>query len=245
MYTSLAGYYDILMKETDYNSLVDSLCKQFQAHGNVKTVVDIGCGTGIITTELAKRGYEVIGIDLSEEMLAIAEQRSRNEGVDVLYSCQDMCYFNIGRKVDAVICILDGINYLRSKGKIISCFSSVKKHLNDDGIFIFDINSENKFENIYSNNDYIIEEDGVLCAWSNYYDAIERKCDFQLSIFSKEKDGKYSRLEETQTEYCYSKKEIMQYLLSSGLIAAESKTLPEGSDINNCERIVFLAKQHI
>ena len=215
MYNTIAPYYDILMTDTDYPSIAGYIEERLKARG-VKTVCDCGCGTGRVTLELAKAGYEMTGVDISGEMLSLADKAAVESGLSVNFVLQDMKNLSLFSKTDAVICCLDGVNHLKGKKSVIEFFRSVKKNLNDGGIFIFDINNEYKFEKIYAENDYIIEEENVLCAWSNYYDREMRFCDFQLSLFVKEKDGRYSRLDDTQREYCYSQKEIASSLLASG-----------------------------
>ena len=245
MYNMLAKYYDLLMKETDYDAIFSSVknCLDSYGDGDIKSVADIGCGTGKISIELSKAGYEVIGVDISPDMLAEAEKNTREAGQKIQYICQDMTELNLGCLVDACVCCLDGINYLSSSKKLISCFRDVKKSLRPGGLFVFDLNTPTKFEKVYAENDFIIEQDGVLCAWSNYFNKEAGYCDFQLSFFERQNDGRYIRSDENQREYCYSKKTILSALLLCGLNPVSIVSAKgEDEEIESCERWLVVAK---
>ncbi len=217
-YTAAAPYYDRLMTGVDYDRWADYLCGIFDEIGKVRRVLDIGCGTGEMTLRMAERGYEVTGIDISSDMLALAENKARNAGADITFALQDMRMLRMANRVDAVICCLDGMNYLCGKNDLLRCMRSVRECLNDGGCFCFDMNTPYKFGNIYADRDYILEDEGVLCAWSNEYDRESGLCDFTLSFFAPDSDGRYMRTDEYQTERCYEEKEIKRELLRSGLV---------------------------
>ena len=146
-------------------------------------------------------------------MLGFASDKARCEGIDdILWLCQDMTDFELYGTVDAAVCCLDGINHLTEDGDIESCFKLVHNYLIPDGIFMFDVNTPHKFEAVYGQNDYILEDDGTLFAWQNDYDEVSGLCDFYFSVFEEDKDGKYTRHDGVQTERCYSKEEILKTL---------------------------------
>ena len=120
----------------------------------------------------------------------------------------------------AVTCCLDSLNYLTEDGDLEKCLSLVHNYLDPDGLFLFDINTPNKFENVYGSNSYVYEEDdcgeGNFCIWQNAYDKESRLCDFSLTVFEKNEDGTYSRRDELQTERCYSEAEIEKALTKTG-----------------------------
>lgn len=217
-YSALAAFYDRLNSGIDYNAWADFICSLFSKNIiPVKLVLDLACGTGSMTIELARRGYEMTGADISTDMLAEAKRRTDRAGLDILYICQDMRVLELYGTVDAVICCLDGVNYLTDTTGLASCFSGVRRYLAPDGLFIFDVNTPYKFENIYGDRDYILEEDGVFCAWSNYYNKRSRLCRFELSLFAEGSDGRYNRFDEIQSERCWSMRTIKNTLTKCGL----------------------------
>ncbi len=205
------------MNEIDYSLWAEFICGFFNSNSHkISLVLDIACGTGKMTEELAKRGYQMIGADISAEMLSQAKISSDKTNLDILYIQQDMRFLDLYGTVDAVVCCLDGINYLSSIGDVKSCFSGVYKFLNEGGLFIFDINTPYKFLKIYGDNDYILETGNVLCAWQNTYNKTNKLCRFNLSVFEKRPDGAYNRYNEEQNERCYSMKAINNALLACG-----------------------------
>ena len=161
----------------------------------------------------------MIGIDGSPEMLS--EAFSKNDGEhQILYLNQDMREFELYGTVGAVSCCLDSINYLLSESDVKKTFSLVHNYLDPDGLFMFDVNTPYKFEKIYGDNAYILEDDGVYCGWQNFYDKENGICDFYLSIFEEE-DGQYYRQDEHQQERCYTKDTLCRLLTESGFEALE------------------------
>jgi 2-polyprenyl-3-methyl-5-hydroxy-6-metoxy-1,4-benzoquinol methylase len=215
-YTILAEYYDRLNSEVDYKSwsrfIHDTIGKYKQVEENL--ILDLACGSGNMTVEMAKFGYGMIGIDLSVDMLMEARMKSTEH--DILYLNQDMRDFELYGTVDAVICCLDSVNYLLNEDDVHKCFSLVYNYLNPSGIFIFDVNTPYKFENIYADNAYVleIEDQDIFCVWQNSYDRESRLCDFYLNIFAADgkENGKYKRYREEQTERMYTREELMNIL---------------------------------
>lgn len=217
-YTALAAWYDRLNADLDYGAWADFLCECFVRCGvSPKLVLDLACGTGCMTMELAERGMDMIGSDLSADMLAEAKNRAMDAGKDILFVCQDMCELNLYGTVDAVVCCLDSVNYLTSTAQLEGCFSGVARYLNDGGVFVFDVNTPHKFRDIYGDRDYILEADGVLCAWQNDFNPKTGLCHFDLSLFIEGADGRYRRCDERQTERCWSKRTLTQILDRVGM----------------------------
>ncbi len=215
-YSAIAECYDALNSHIDYESFSDFLSREIRAGGitDGSIVLDLACGTGNITLPLLHRGYDMIGVDLSGDMLNVA--RRKKDGEKVLWLCQDMRSFELYGTVGAIVCCLDSINYLTSRQGLNKCFSLVHNYLDPDGIFIFDVNTPYKFEAVYGNNHYILENDGIFCGWQNYYDRKSGLCDFELSFFYENDDGSYTRLDESQTERCYSLKTLQNLLIKNG-----------------------------
>ncbi len=219
-YTSLAPVYDLLNGDVDYKGWADFIERQFSlfSTNNPVSLLDLACGTGSMTVELARRGYDMTGIDLSEDMLSVARKKCDDEHFrhSVLLLRQDMTDFELYGTVDAVVCCLDGLNYLTKTEMLRKTFRHVHNYLNPAGLFLFDMNAPAKFENVYGTNAYILEEEGVFCAWQNIYDKKSKLCDFYLSIFTKNEKGGWQRTDEEQRERCYSLGTVKKLLAECG-----------------------------
>lgn len=217
MYDSFARVYDKL-QDTDYNSFVNYYEEIFERFGiHPELVLDLACGTGNITVPMAKRGYDMIGVDISEEMLGIAADKARDAECDILFLNQDMTEFELYGTVDAAVCALDGVNYLTLDGELEQLLALVKNYLNPGGLFIFDINSEHKLKNILGGNTFVYDEEDVYCVWSSDFDDEDSICGFNLDFFIKGSNGMYERSEEYHEERAYSTDEIISAAEESGL----------------------------
>ena len=219
-YNAIAGVYDKLNAEIDYSAWADFLEECFKRFlpSRPEMILDLACGTGRMTRELSGRGYDMIGVDGSADMLSEAYSVG---GEGILYLLQDMREFELYGTVGAIVSCLDSINYLLSEGDLEKTFSLAHNYLDPDGLFIFDVNSPYKFENIYGNNAYILEgehDDGgqIFCGWQNEYDRESGICDFYLSVFEEGEDGAYFRADEQQRERCYDLDALKRILKVSG-----------------------------
>ncbi len=219
-YSAIAGVYDKLNKELDYSLWADFLEESFKKYGIGESglVLDLACGTGRMTRELAARGYDMIGVDGSMDMLNEAYAAG---GEGILYLMQDMRELELYGTVGATVCCLDSLNYLLDIKDLCKVFSLVYNYSDIDGLFLFDVNTPYKFENVYADNAYVLEDEGesgegIYCGWQNFYDSETRLCDFYLSVFREDEDGRYFREDEHQRERCYTKEEIEQALCECG-----------------------------
>ena len=246
-YSAIAGVYDRLNKDIDYGAWADMIENCFSRFGATRPeiILDLACGTGRMTRELAKRGYDMIGVDGSSDMLGEAYMEG-TEGI--LYLLQDMREFELYGTVGATLCCLDSFNYLLEPKDLAKTFSLVHNYSDPDALFIFDMNTPYKFENTYSNNAYVLEdetEDGraIYCGWQNFYDCETKICDFYLSVFEEDEDGSYYRSDEQQKERCYGKEEIEKALGDTGFELLE---VYGGYDMSEpdekCERWYFVAR---
>lgn len=224
-YSAISGVYDKINSHIDYSAWADFFERCFDRFlpSRPELVLDLACGTGSMTLELASRGYDMIGIDGSFDMLNVAYERKCDLSLDhdVLFLLQDMREFELYGTVGAVCCCLDSINYLVDDGDLDTCLSLVHNYLDPSGLFLFDVNTPHKFANVYGNNAYVYEEDdcgeGRFCVWQNFYDEGSALCDFSLTVFERnEKTGLYSRHDELQCERCYSREQLEAALLSNG-----------------------------
>ncbi len=221
-YEALAAVYDALGTDIDYKGFADFYEDAFQKAGLSPTLIlDLGCGTGKMTVEMAKRGYDMIGVDGSAEMLSHAMMRKYDEDLpSILLLQQDMRAFELYGTVGAVISSLDCINYLTEDGDLDRCFALVHNYLDPDGIFLFDVNTPYKFKHVFGNNAYILENEDCYCGWQNEYDEASGLCRFYLSVFEADEKG-WQRTDEEQTERCYSKEALSAALARAGFINIE------------------------
>lgn len=223
-YQSLAACYDALNSGADYDAwaaYLDAAIRPVAGHGG--RILDLACGTGSMLIRLLRLGYHVTGVDRSAEVLAEAKRKASDEDFCPLLLCQDMREFQVyggrraeGTEFDAVICCLDSVNYLTGVGDLAHCFARVRAHLKPGGLFLFDVNTPYQFEHVYADRAYLLEADGVFCAWQNDYNPKTRKCRFDLSLFFEQPDGTYLRADEVQHERCYPLRSVERVLADAG-----------------------------
>lgn len=215
----LSETYDILSTDIDYEAWADFYEKCFEKYGKakVKHICEMACGTGSMAIILGKRGYSVTAFDLSEDMLTLADKKTFDENLsNVRFTLQDMCDFKVYSKAQGIICMLDSINCLKDNASVKSAFECAYDALDDGGVFVFDVNSKYKFENIYGDNAYILEEDGILLAWQNFYNKNTKKCDLYLSFFLEDEDGRYTRFDEKNVQKMHTVKTLDRLLCETG-----------------------------
>ena len=247
IYDILAPMYDAVNRDVNYSSWADFIDDVARKNMAIKPelVLDLGCGTGKMTLELARRGYDMTGVDNSPEMLDIARELAEAEGLSdkMLWLLQDMREFELYGTVDLTVSCLDCINHLTSPKDLDKCLDLVHNYLIPDGLFIFDVNGKFKFENIYGDRAYSMEEDGKVCIWQNSYNEKTKLCDFYITVFEECEDGRYERYDDAQRERMYTLSVLKKHLLSSGfeLVGAYSDfAFTEATD--NDERIYIVAK---
>lgn len=222
-YSQLAAVYDALTDDIDYAAWADFIEACFDKYMEKRPaiVLDLACGTGRMTCELARRGYDMIGSDASEEMLSIAANRceSQGGGKKPLLLRQNMRDFELYGSVGAIVSTLDSVNYLSEPGALAECFYTVKSYLDPGGLFIFDVNTPYKFKNVYADNSYILEtkDEDVYCGWQNFFNPKNGMCDFYISIFKRESDGRYTRADESQRERMFTQRKLKSELSRAGL----------------------------
>lgn len=217
-YEKLAPFYDRLNSEVDYSLWSDYFISQMQAAGIPagELVLDLGCGTGNLTLPLLKAGYDMIGVDISPEMLSAARDKCADEGYFPLLLCQDMTEFELYGTVRAALCCLDSFNYLTEDGELEQTFRLLHNYIEPGGLLFFDLNTPRKFEEVYGDHCYILEDEGVFCGWENDFDPETQLCTFRLTFFEKQKNGLWRRTDEEQTERAYTADYIRHTLQSCG-----------------------------
>ncbi len=241
-YTALAPVYNRLNEDVDYEKWADSITAQiereFRGEGKPSLLLELGCGTGSMTRELCRRGFDMTALDISEEMLSVAEVRLREEGIEnVLWLHESMTDFELYGTVDCVVCCLDGINHLTGRDELADCFHLVAQYLNPGGLFLFDVNTPAKFRTKYADNDYLLEQDGAVLCWSNRLSKKGDVCDFYLTVFEKQKSGLYKRSDGVTRERCYGMRALQNHAKAAGLTwVACHGTIDGGKPDEKCDR---------
>ncbi len=214
-YLDFAYFYDKLTFDVSYDETASYIEKIFEKFSDKKPklVADLACGTGTMCLKLAEKGYDMIGIDFSENMLDVALKKS--EGKNILYLNQDICDFELYGTVDAFLCLLDSINHITEEANLEKMFLLANNYLNPEGLFIFDVNTEYKFENILADNIFTYDSDEIYYVWENEYRKEENLCDFYLTFFVND-GGTYQRIDEYHCEKCYKEKHLEKIAQKNG-----------------------------
>lgn len=217
-YTSFALVYDDLMNNIPYQEWADYIIALLNRYGVEEGILlELGSGTGSITQLLASHGFDMIGIDNSIEMLEIAQTKAIGQGLDILYLNQDMREFELYGTVKACISVCDSMNYITDKEDLAEVFRLVNNYLDPGGYFIFDLNTEYKYQTQMA--DFTIAEDNEdhSFIWDNYYDEKEKINQYELNIFIREENDLYRKYQETHYQRAYSLDEIEEALARGGM----------------------------
>ena len=234
MYKYLSSCYDEFMQDVDY----DAWAKKIAGYiGNRKKGVDCGCGSGLITMRLKKMGYDVIGTDLSTEMLERARENFRRENLNITLVRMDSENLVVGNKVDFITAVCDVVNYMKKPEKF---FVRAYNALADDGVLLFDISSKYKLTEIIGNNVFTDSTDNVTYIWSNSLSKKQNKVEMFLTFFVKNKDGSFDKEEENQIQYIYEVDDLVEKLRAAGFGKVEYFGF-EGKNVAQEERICFAA----
>lgn len=246
IYSNFAYYYDRLMKDVDYGKWADYIVELFRRHkSSPSLILDLGCGTGSFSMEMSNRGYEMIGIDLSPEMLSCAKAKSLEQDTDILFLNQDMTEFELYGTVDAVVCLMDSLNYITYKNDVKKVFKLVNNYLNPGGLFIFDINSLYKLEKILDNNVFYSAGNDIAYIWQNCYEKTKRICRFDLTFFVKHEDV-YKRFDEVHYERAFTLDEMREMISQAGLeLSAVYEEFNFKFPGKRSERIFFICRKYI
>lgn len=245
-YTNFASVYDrLMMADFNYEKWADYLENLFgEYQKDVSLVADLACGTGNITLPLARRGYEMIGLDSSPDMLELAQKKAQAENLDILFLNQNMTRMDLYGTVDAFLCMIDGINYVLNPESLFRMFQLMKRcFLEPDGIFIFDISSEYKLRETIGNQTFNYSDASLFYSWENRYLEKLRISDMELTFFQRLKNGSYRRFSERHLQRAYRPDELSGMLKKAGFSKVDcfselSFCAPKKED----QRIVFVAR---
>ncbi len=221
-YDALAEVYDLFADDFDHPRWADYYCALLARAGvAARRVVDAGCGTGLMTVELARGGARVIGVDASEEMLRAAAARLRREGVQAVLVRQEMRRWEVPHSVDAVICACDGVNCLVTEARVRAFFRAAHAAIRPGGALAFDISSRYKLETLMGDAFFGEERDEAAYLWENRLDAQKHLLRMDITFFVREADGRYRRFCETQVQRAHAAEEIVAWLHAEGFADVE------------------------
>jgi len=207
-YSGFAQIYDAYMQSDDYDRWVVGVEDLLKTYGrSTKKILELACGSGSMSILLAKRGYDLIGLDISEEMLMIAKDKALNERLKIGFFQQDMITYELNQAFDTVICICDGMNYVLENEDLREVFERVHESLKADGVFIFDISTYYKLKYILGDSTIAESQEDSAFIWENFYDDETDILSFELSVFTEDK-GSYRRNDEVHDQRAYKIREI-------------------------------------
>lgn len=244
-YTDFAEVYDMFMDNIPYEEWCGYLTSLLAEYGvSDGIVLDLGCGTGTLTELLARHGYDMIGVDISGEMLQEAMEKREISGLPILYLCQDMREFELYGTVRAIVSLCDSMNYMLETGDLVQVFSLVNNYLDPGGIFIFDLNMDHKFRMVGNSTIAEEREEGSFI-WENDYDEAAHINEYTVTLFIREEDGRYRRSQEIHYERAYSLEEIREALAAAGMefVAAYDAFTKNPPQIDS-DRICVVAREH-
>lgn len=243
-YDALAGCYDEMTQDVAYPAWADYLERLFAQSGlEVRTVLDLACGTGTMTCLLARRGYELIGVDFSPEMLAVASEKALEvPGERPIFLCQSMEELDLYGTVDACVCLLDSVNHVTDPETLQRALERVRLFLEPGGIFIFDVHTPEHLQGL-DGEMFLDETEDAYCVWRTDYDPERRVCTYAMDVFQQEGDL-WRRGEEVHEEYAYTPQELETYLERTGFLDirqyGQLRTQPPEAGE---ERIFFTARK--
>lgn len=258
-YQDFAYVYDELMDNTPYHEWCERITDLIEKYGVSRPerdsedllasernlVVDLGCGTGTLTELLYEKGYDMIGVDSSESMLAVAMEKREKSGSEILYLLQDMRELELYSTVGTVVSVCDSLNYILEEQELTEIFSLVNNYLYPGGIFIFDFNTEYKYREVIGDTTIAENREDCSFIWENFYDPEEEMNEYDLTVFVKEQDGRFKRFTETHFQRGYRVEQMRALVEQAGMSVVEvldAETL--GAAMERSERVYIVAKEH-
>ncbi len=259
-YTAFASVYDEFMDETPYQEWAEWIRELLEEYGpeqlpgtagqsgeaeeERQIVVDLGCGTGSLTELLAAAGYDMIGVDSSQEMLGTAIAKREQSGHNILYLCQDLRELELYGTAGAMVSVCDSLNYILEEEELETVFRLVNNYLYPGGILIFDFNTVYKYETVIGDTTIAENREDCSFIWENYYDSSTRINEYDLTLFVRQEDGGFQRFQETHYQRGYLLEEIKALLAEAGM---EFVTAMDGDSrqavTGESQRILVVARE--
>jgi len=245
-YNEFAEFYDLFMEEVDYDEWAE-YAVNIALHFGIKPlkILDTACGTGNITIPLSQRGYKMWGLDLSSDMLSIAESKARAAKQKIVFLHQDMQNIKVNESFDCILSMCDGVNYIIDKQGLKNFFCSAFDKLNNGGVLIFDISSYYKLRYILGNNSFYNEKNNIHYMWNNSFDEVENTVVMDLIFFVPE-GSLYRKFEEQHVQRAYKNDELISLLKETGFSRVEAFDAFSFNGPNErSERVFFAAKKQL
>lgn len=241
-YTSFAQVYDLFMDNVPYEQWGEYLCDLFKEYEiEDGLVLDLGCGTGKLARYMSEKGYDMIGVDYSYDMLDIAREQS---DASILYLLQDMREFELYGTVRGVYSACDSLNYIMEADELRAVFALVNNYLDPGGVFVFDINTPFKYKELLAENTFAENRKEGSFIWENFYDEEEGINEYDLTLYIQAEDGSFQRFEETHFQKCYELQEIQRLLEEAGLeFVAMYDAYTKESVSEQSEKVLFIARE--
>ena len=243
-YSDFARVYDIFMDNVEYEKWAEYLIGSLKEYGIEDGIVlELGCGTGVMTELLAESGYDMIGVDNSEEMLGEAMEKRAESGHEILYLEQDMREFELYGTIRAVVSVCDSMNYILEEADLREVFSRVHEYLEEDGVFIFDLNTVYKYRDLLGETTIAENREEGSFIWENYFDEESAVNEYDLTLYIREDGESYRRFEEVHYQRAYDLKTIDRLLADAGMeLTAAYDAFTKEPVRDDSERIYVVAR---
>ncbi len=246
-YQAFASCYDRLTRNISYAAMAERLNQIIKTNKDkCELVLDVACGTGSLAWALAGLGYEVIGVDCSPDMLALAQGKAAAEPPTIippLFLCQDMCELDLYGTVDVAVCTLDSLNHLENYESLRKALARTALFMEPGGLFIFDVNTEYKHRHVLADNTFVYELKDVLCVWRNALDAKSGRIDIGLDFFTRQRDGRYLREHEDFSEWIYTPAQIKKALSAAQLTLLEVQGEDGNAPKPDAQRHLYITRK--
>ena len=245
-YGIFSEFYDALTANVSYDTVAQVLGSLLTRYGKGRgLLLDLACGTGSVSVRLAEKGYEVIGVDLSPEMLSEAQNKAYSAGQNILFLCQDMTALDLYGTVDAAVCTLDGLCHLPDEDSLSATLQKVSLFMNPGGVFLFDVNSVYKHRAVLGNNTFVYDTDDVYCVWQNTLLSDGVTVQMDLDFFEPVSDaGDYVRQSERFTERAYPRETLEAMLKKAGFTVLDVFDGYSGKPAHDTsERLLFAVRK--
>lgn len=245
-YGIFSEFYDALTANVSYDTVAQVLSSLLTRYGKGRgLLLDLASGTGSVSVRLAEKGYEVIGVDLSPEMLSEAQNKAYSAGQNILFLCQDMTKLDLYGTVDAAVCTLDGLCHLPDEESVSAALGKVSLFMNPGGVFLFDVNSVYKHRAVLGNNTFVYDTDEVYCVWQNTLLSDGVTVQMDLDFFEPVSDaGDYVRQSERFTERAYPRETLEAMLKKAGFTVLDVfDGYSEKPAHNTSERLLFAVRK--
>lgn len=244
-YGFFSSVYDTLTENVNYAARADYIADLLADNG-IKggILLDLACGTGTLSIEMSKKGFEVIGVDASADMLSVAMNNAYEADRNILFLCQPMQQLDLYGTINAAICTLDSINHLTDPDDVQATFDKVSLFTEPGGVFVFDVNTVFKHREILADNTFVYDMDDVYCVWQNSLDSATDTVQIDLDIFEQVDDGIYERMQESFCERAYALPLLKEMLGKAGFeTVAIYDELSREEPKENSERLFIVARK--